>query len=346
MLTFTAFYHKFFIYITLSYMKRLLYTLLFLSTCISVNYAQQDPTFTNYNFNPLVYNPAIAGTEDHLTIAALYRQQWIGIEGGPNTALLSMHTPVVKNRVGVGLTLLGDRIGPTEQMGLQGSFSYRFKVGGGYLAFGMSAGALNWRSNWNDLKKYDYADPSFMTDQQPNYWLPNFGTGILYKHPNFFAGFSVPHIVEFDLGDKGITNQYIAKQYRHYLLTAGTQFNLNPNLQFKPYFVLNSVGLFERKAQSVSSPSTLYIDGSLLFFEAFQVGAGYRFAVESKSANNVNSDALAVWLAYKIKQSLRLGASYDFPLNSIGLNSKGSYQLMVSYEFYNEVTKVEPPRVY
>ncbi len=326
-------------------MKLFLSSIFLLLACMNATFAQQDPTFTNYNFNPLVYNPAVAGTDDHLTISALYRQQWIGIEGGPNTAILSVHSPVVKNRVGLGLTVLGDRIGPTEQYGVQGSFSYRFKLGGGFLAFGMSAGVLNWRGNWSSLKAQNLADPSFNEDPQPNFWLPNFGTGILYKHPNFFAGFSVPHIVEFDLGDKGITSPYIARQYRHYLLTAGTQFYLNPNLQFKPYFVLNSVGLFERKQQSVASPSTLYIDGSLLFFESFQAGVGYRFAVESKSANSINNDALAVWLSYKFDQKFKIGATYDFPLNSIGLNSRGSYQLMLSYEFYNEITNTETPRV-
>lgn len=322
----------------------------FLSLFLGINtpkgLAQQDPMFTNYNFNPLVYNPAVAGTENHLTIAALYRRQWIGIEGGPNSAMLSVHSPVVKNRVGLGLTVLSDRLGPTEQLGLQGSFSYKFKVGGGYLGLGLSAGALNWRANWSTLTAFDYADPNFVNEPQPNFWLPNFGAGVLYKHPNFFVGFSVPHIVEFDLENKGITNQYIARQYRHYILTAGTQFYLNPNLQFKPYFVLNSIGLLERKTQNIAAPSTLYIDGSLLFFEQFQVGAGYRFAIENKTTNTINSDALAVWLAYKVKQNLRLGVSYDFPLNSIGLNSKGSYQLLVSYEFYNEVTRVETPRVF
>ena len=290
--------------------------------------AQQDPTFTKYIFNGLIYNPAVAGSEDYMVITALHRQQWAGVDGGPQTTSLTVHSPVFSKKVALGLTIFKDAIGPTDQISVTTSYAYRVKIGQGKMAIGMSAGVLNWRSNWTKLIAKDAADPAFTNEPQPNYWLPNFGAGVLYKHPSFFAGFSIPHILEFDLGDKGITNNMIARQYRHYLVTAGTNFYINPRLQFKPYIVLKSVGWFEKQQpNSVNAPSTLDIDLSLLFSERTQVGVAYRTAVASTTKMS-NGDSFDVWATYKLQNGLKFGASYDYPLSTIGRAGGGAFQVL------------------
>jgi type IX secretion system PorP/SprF family membrane protein len=313
--------------------------------CATAATAQQDPTFTRYLFNPLVYNPATAGYKDYLTLTALHRQQFVGLEGGPDTQILSGDLPMGKGkRVGLGMTLSNDRIGPTQQINADFSYAYRFKIGDGKLALGMSAGLLNWRSDWSKLIAYDGVDPSFSTGQPVSMLRPKFGAGVYYQHPSFYVGLGVPHLVDFDLSDKGIGNEYFGKQYRHYLLTAGTQFYFNTDLQFRPNIVLRSVGLFGNTTNAVKSPTSVDIDASLLFMEKFQIGAAYRFAIENPSnSTQANSDSFSAWLSYYINQNIKVGGSYDFPLNKIGQASGGAYQLMVSYEFYNVVSKIAPP---
>lgn len=305
--------------------------------------AQQDPTFTRYLFNPLAYNPAAAGRKEYLILTALHRQQFVGLEGGPNTQIISGDVALgTGKRVGLGLTITNDQIGPTQQNNIDLAYAYRIKVGEGKLAIGLSAGLLNWRSDWSKLLAYDGIDPIYNTNTSINVFRPKFGTGLYYQHPAFYVGLGVPHLVDFDLVTKGVGNEYFGKQYRHYILSAGTKFYFNSDLQFCPNVTMRSIGLFENNVNSTKSPTSVDIDASLLFYDKFQIGAAYRFALEN-TANSpqFNSDSFSTWLSYHINQNIKVGASYDFPINKIGQFSSGAYQLMVSYEFYNEVSQVE-----
>jgi hypothetical protein len=145
---------------------------------------------------------------------------------------------------------------------------------------------------------------------------------------------------------KGIGNEYFGKQYRHYLLTTGTQFYFNTDLQFRPNIVLRSVGLLDNSANTAKSPTSVDIDASLLFVEKFQIGAAYRFALENPgSSSQANSDSFSAWLSYYINNNIKVGGTYDFPLNKIGQSVGGAYQIMVSYEFNNIVDKTVNPKI-
>ena len=79
-------------------------------------FAQQDAMFTKYVFNSLNYNPAYAGAKDHMSIGLLHRTQWWGIEGAPSTQSFFAHTPLKNDRVGVGINIFNDKIGPTNNL--------------------------------------------------------------------------------------------------------------------------------------------------------------------------------------------------------------------------------------
>ena len=80
--------------------------------------AQQEPLYTQYQFNMLSINPAYAGSRDALTATALYRAQWVGIEGAPRTATVTLHSPVINQHFGAGFSLVHDAIGPVNQTGV------------------------------------------------------------------------------------------------------------------------------------------------------------------------------------------------------------------------------------
>ena len=102
--------------------------------------AQQDPHYTQYMYNMNVINPAYAGSKENLSFGLLYRKQWIEIQDAPTTFSLSGSAPVGKN-VGLGLSVISDKIGPVEENNIYGDFSYTLNLGGEHkLAFGMKAG--------------------------------------------------------------------------------------------------------------------------------------------------------------------------------------------------------------
>ena len=62
-------------------------------------FAQQDSQYTQYMYNTMMINPAYAGSRGSTSIFALYRNQWVGLDGAPKTAALSFHTPLSIMRV-------------------------------------------------------------------------------------------------------------------------------------------------------------------------------------------------------------------------------------------------------
>ena len=125
-------------------MKRIyLFALITLGFVPDLLIAQQDPHYTQYMYNMSVMNPAYAGSKENLSMGLLYRKQWVDIEGAPSTATFFGHMPAGKN-VGLGLSVINDKLGPVEENNIYGDFSYTLQLGGDHkLAFGLKAGVLS-----------------------------------------------------------------------------------------------------------------------------------------------------------------------------------------------------------
>lgn len=174
-------------------MQRLSFFLLFGLLALGA-WAQQDPMFSQYYFNPLTVNPAYAGTRDALSFTGLVRRQWMGISSAPVTEGFSVHSPDRARRNGFGLNVVNDRISYLGQTWLSGSYAYRIPMGDYKLQLGISGVLYNYRINWN---KAHLIDP---TDQVPalygrNLWLPNAGFGAFFYGDKLYAGLSVPHLL-------------------------------------------------------------------------------------------------------------------------------------------------------
>jgi len=314
-------------------------------------HAQQDAMFTKYMFNSLVYNPGYAGYYDHMYVGALYRNQWLGIEGAPVTQTFTLHTPLKQKRVGVGINIVNDAIGPIDETRAFASYSYRIPLGGSNtLAVGIQGGMTYWRSNFGELTLQTQNDVAF--NPTSNKFLPNFGGGILFYNNKFYVGVSSPLLIEHDLRDeKDITTLPFAKQYRHYYLATGAAFPLGgDHLIFKPSILIKNVGLFsnlrkDEEFQDIGAPTEFDIDLSLLFFEQFQVGLSFRSALEAFDDRS-SYDSADIWMSYLLKNGLRFGAAYDYPLNDLNTVTAGSFEVMVGYQFNYEVAKVVTPRYF
>lgn len=330
-------------------MKKL--SILAVTLCLAISglYAQQDPMFTKYMFNSLVYNPAYAGSNGHMAMNLIHRSQWVGLEGAPTTQSFNLHTPLKNERVGVGLSAVNDKIGPSGTIDINASYAYRIPVGGkNHIAVGLQGGITNLRANYSEVGVVDPSDPVFA--ENINKLLPNFGAGIYFQNPNFYAGFGAPKMVEYDLRDANApTTPIYARTFRHYFASIGGAIPLgSKNLIFKPSALVKSAGWFSslRKDvafQNISAPTEVDIDLSLFFHETFWLGAAFRTAVER---NLSSDDSFDIWAAYFLKNGLRIGAAYDYTLTDIQNVSNGSFEIMLGYEFYYKTKRVVTPRYF
>lgn len=314
--------------------------------------AQQDAMFTKYMFNTLVYNPAYAGSYEHLSISALHRGQWWGIDGAPTTQSLSVHTPV-SERVGLGLSLINDHIGPTGSTQVNAIYAYRIPLGVGKLSIGLQAGVFQWRADWSQLSLVDpqSQDPAYR-EMKPVKWMPNFGAGIYYYAPKFFIGFSSPHLVNYDLRQKDETEPDdlpAAQVYRHYYAFTGAAIPLNGDaLVFRPSLLVKNVGLFgdaKNARGRVAAPTEFDLDLSLLFSQKVWVGVSYRSALEAVN-NSSSVDSGDIWVSFLFKNGFRLGAAYDYTLSGLQSYAGGSYEIMLGYDFDYHVDRIITPRYF
>lgn len=335
----------------------------------SMAVAQQEAMYTQYMFNQLAYNPAYAGTKGWLSATALHRDQWAGwgsggqhlggsYDGRPMTQTFSLHAPF-KNRVGLGITLLRDRIGVHTTTSLRCFYAYHIEFVRGTLSLGLSGGTTHWQARWSDLL---YKDPQALdrsfNEGDPDRWLPEFGAGIYYFNDHFYLGLSVPRIWQYPLrfedtsDDEGIVA--FAKLYPHfYLLTGGAiPIGGNPDLVFKPSLLIKSVSLFSDffvsgdQVYRTGAPTEVDVDAALLLRQTLWVGLSWRTALEAWWGRTSSMDSADLWMALQWRNGLRLGMAYDFPLTAIRPYTFGSFELMVGYDFHYRVDRTLSPRYF
>ena len=179
-------------------------------------------------------NPAYAGSRGMLNITGIHRQQWVGFDGRPQSTTLGIHSPIVNENIGLGLTYVNDIVGTLTQSLVYGDFSYtlNFKNSPGKLAFGLKAGMNLLNSRTNELSTTDEQDPNLLTNVT-NAITPNFGFGVYYHTPNFFVGVSTPKLIEYDSKSDNANNT-VLEERRHYFLILGGVFTLSSDWKLRP----------------------------------------------------------------------------------------------------------------
>jgi type IX secretion system PorP/SprF family membrane protein len=333
-------------------MKRNLSILISLLVVANMAWAQQDPMFTKYMFNSLAFNPAYAGSNEHLSLGLLARNQWYSFKGAPESYSLTAHTPMKNERVGLGFSMIHDEIGPTRTTGANVSYAYRIPVGknGAKLSIGLQGGFQNFYADFTQVDKENPIDPAFANR---NITKPNFGAGLYYYSKKFYFGVGVPHLIEWNLRSK--TNvpagSYVGIQSRHYFFHTGGAIPLNGDaLVFKPSILVRNAGLLSKlnkdnNLKNINAPTSANLDLSLLFYQKFWLGAAYSFSPQqfggTTSANSVN-----LWTSYNLENGMRIGLAYDYAISRIQSATVGSFELFLGYEFDYKTKKVATPRYF
>lgn len=302
-------------------MKRLiLLVFVFFSVLCS---AQQDAQFTQYMYNTISVNPAYAGSRGALSIFGLYRTQWIGLDGAPETSTFSINTPINNSKLGLGVSLVNDKIGPTNENTLSADLSYSIPTSETFkLSFGIKATANLFNLDVTKLSFEDQDDPQFQG--LDNKFTPNVGAGIYWHSDKAYFGLSVPNFIETDRYDDNDTA--IFKDKINYYFMAGYVFDLNYDIKFKPALLTKMVQ---------GAPLQVDVSGNFMFYEKFTVGLAYRW-----------SASVSAMAGFQVSDGLYIGYGYDHETTNLRKYNSGSHEIFLRFEFFNNYSKMTSPRFF
>ena len=273
--------------------------------------AQQDPMYTQYMDNMLVINPGYAGSQEFGNFLLVSRNQWVSFEGAPKTLSFSYQTPLKEKNIGLGFSVLNDKIGPQKQTGIYFDYSYFLKVSEKFqLGMGLKAGVSFYRAALTELDPLD-PDPIFSNDIYKNF-LPNLGVGFyLYSDKTYF-GFSVPKLIRNTITRDEYETEYVQKEEIHLYFNAGHKFILGENIQLKTNTLVRYVRI---------APVTWDVTALVGFKEKFWVGGMFRL-----------NDSYGILAQFKIKK-ITIGYSYDITYSTLSTFNAGTHEIMFGYNF-------------
>ena len=278
-----------------------------------IAHAQQDPQFTQYTLNPLSVNSAYAGSRGHVSIIGLHRSQWVGLDGAPRTTTISIDAPL-KNRVGVGLSIVQDELGPSEETYTDANFSYTIPVSKNYkLAFGLKAGFRLLSLDFNKGTRVNSDDIAFQQGLN-NEFFPTFGAGLFLHSKTKYFGISVPNV----LNDKQFSDLsgLDAEERFHLFFIGGWVINAAENLKFKPAFLVKHVQ---------GTPLSVDVSANFLIQERFSLGLSYRW-----------DDSVSGLAGFQISPNLLIAYAYDFTTTDLEIANSGTHEISLRFDIFKD----------
>ncbi|EHQ40911.1 PorP/SprF family type IX secretion system membrane protein [Myroides odoratus] len=291
---------------------------------ITQTYAQQDPQYTQYMYNHSNINPAYAGSREGLQIFGLYRTQWVGLEGAPKTATLSVNTPLGDSGLGLGVNFVNDHLGVMDDNTLSVDLSYAIDLNHQYkLAFGLKGSANLLDVNYSKLHIYNPTDP-VAEDDIKNEFSPNIGAGLFLYSDKAYVGLSAPHLLTRSRYDDNEVRTL--RQKMHMYLTGGYVFDLNPNLKFKPAAMVK---------MEQGSPLQMDVSANFMFLDKFTLGAAYRWDA-----------AVSGLVGFQVSENIFVGYSYDAETSKLARYNSGSHEIFMRFSLFNSYKRVAAPRFF
>lgn len=317
----------------MKFITKLFYLTLLLFSMLG--YAQQDPQYTQYIYNTVSVNPAYAGTRGALSIVGLHRSQWVGLDGAPRTQTLSVHSPIGIGRVGLGLSVINDEIGPSNETYFDLNFSYTIPTSiEGKLTFGLKAGGRLFNVDFNRLTLDGSSNDPFFANNINNQFDPTVGVGFYYHTKKLYLGLSVPNFLETEHFDTSInivdgsSTEFLAAERINYYFIGGYVFKVNDNIDFKPSIYSKLV---------FGTPLQLDLSANFLFNKKLSLGVAYRV-----------SAAFSGLVAFQISDSTLIGFAYDRETTELGNTTfnDGSFELTLRFELLKKYNRLLTPRFF
>ncbi len=296
--------------------KRNILAFILIFCVYSVCNAQQLPTINHYFLNTYIVNPAYAGISGYTDVMFLYRKQWVGIPGAPETNLLSLDWPIKSDKAGLGLQFSNDRTNVISRTSGYGSFSYKVKISTFQrLYFGVSLGFINTNIDFDRIRAKDLTESTLLAYPDQS-MLADGSAGIAYQFKSFRVGLSAMQLFQ---SSASFANKYDNKQLsyglvRHYLLLLEYAYEINDKFRLYPMLLVKSAqGLYPQ----IETNATLY------YIKSYWLNANYRI-----------HNSLSFTFGFVIDKRFAVGYTYELPsFNKLGGISSGSHEFMLKFRF-------------
>ena len=244
------------------------------------------------------------------------------MRGAPRTTTLSVHSPLKTDKVNLGVILINDRIGTRNETGIVMNYAYRIDMGKGKLSFGLAAGLSNIYTN-RDLIRYNDPGDNLLTDPGVNAVLPEFGFGVYYYTPKYYAGFSVPMFLDHSFSP-GTGKYSIAFNpgNMNYMFTTGYIFTLSDKFELFPSFLFKT---------SPMNSTQLDINCNIIYDSKIWFGTGFR-----------SSSNLGFLFQYQVNDQLRVSYSYGHEFSELSTVQRGTHEIVLQYSFRYLLDVISP----
>lgn len=281
------------------------------------SFAQQDPQYSLYMFNPVAVNPAYSGSREVLSAVLVHRSQWVGLDGAPETQALAINTPLRNKKMGLGLQIVNDKIGAKTTQNITAAYAYRLKLGGGKLAFGLKAGIINYNFNWDKIEYKDGGD-AIPEKSSNGFLIPTVDFGIYYNTRTLYFGVAAEHLNQSSFAEAQssdntplIRGSNGSKKGINLIGTVGKAFILNDN------FVLKTSALI----RMANNEGNIDLSAGLLIQNKVMFGMSFR-----------SSEALIFIAELNISKNVRMGMAYDVGWSKVASSTSGSFEVFVGYD--------------
>ncbi len=281
----------------------------FFSRSFSVALAQQDSQYTQYIYNTMSINPAYTGGRGRLSVLAVYRQQWTGIPGAPQTLNVSAHSPVGKlGRIGLGVEFTSDKIGPASRTKMAGNFSYLIDFNRQfYISFGLKAGGRNLSLDPQKLHIYDEHNLSL---KPRDTWEPLIGIGLYFYTKSWYLGLSTPNFLHTTTYDA--IKRSVLSRSTHLYLIGGYYWPVSRSVVLKPSFLIKAVS---------GAPLSVDVALNTVWYKRLVLGVDYRWKA-----------AVVALAGFQISSSIMIGYAYDYTTSELTHYSSGSHEIFLRFE--------------
>jgi type IX secretion system PorP/SprF family membrane protein len=283
---------------------------------------QLPPVTDQYILNPVLINPGSTGERGALSIAALYRRQWAGIKGAPETITLTADAPLSGGKIGAGFTIQSNKIGVTHETSVSGTYSYKTVTGAGNLSLGLRGGLLSTNTRWSELVVNDPGDENFLADSKV-YIVPDFGFGAYLSNNRYFAGLSIPRLIGYRFNyDRNRYSLKINPGQYIYLLQGGYMLDIAEDVKFLPSTLISI---------SPGEKTMIDLNAHFGFSERIWAGISYR-----------SNRSMAGLFQFAINNQIKAAYSYYLDFSRLGRFSNGSHEIMLRYDFRFKADIVNP----
>lgn len=286
--------------------------------------AQQDPQYTQYMYNTLSVNSAYAGSLGHLAITGIYRTQWVGLEGAPNTQSFTLDTPIAKN-LGLGLSVVSEEIGPSEEQYIDANFSYTIQSGQTHkLSFGLKGGGRVINIDWT---KGSHKDPDVQFRENiTNKFLPVVGAGLYWHGERDYIGIAIPNFLTRERYNYDDIADDLVNERMHVYLIGGIVFDLSAHTKFKPAVLVKYVA---------GAPLIADFSANFMFNNAITLGASYR-----------TGDSVSAMASLQITPQFLVGYAYDYTTTQLQTYNSGTHEIMLRFELVSRKKGLKSPRFF